>query len=436
MFALLFASSIAGALEIPHETYQLDNGLQVILIEDHTLPKVVVDTWYGVGSFDDPQGASGFAHLFEHLMFMGTQNVPEKEFDRLMEQNGGWNNASTGDDRTNYYDVGPKELVDLLLYMEADRMTGLNITQRKLDLQREVVRNERRQNYEDPPYGQVWLEIPKMMYPQEHPYVMEGIGSHEDLLAANLDTVSNFYADWYVPNNATLCVAGDFDADQVKQRIEQWYGPLKPSESVQHTKVELPISPILKEKSVYDNVTLPAVIMMWHSPVLYGAGDAETDVLAEVLSGQASARLTSRLVFDEKVAQDISAFQWSRQRGSIFVVYVDAQEDADLEYIQKVVQEELNAIGSDEKPVKSEELQAIINNWEMSFLWSLEDLLSKAETIQSYLLHVDDSNYLEQDLQRYQNVSAKSIQSITQNYFTDEKSAVLIVLPEEKKEQP
>jgi len=426
--------SMANAIEIQHEFYQLDNGLQVILIEDHSLPKVVVDTWYGVGSFDDPSSASGFAHLFEHLMFMGTKRIPEKEFDQRMESGGGWNNASTGDDRTNYYDVGSSELIDLLLFMEADRMTGLDITQPKLDLQREVVRNERRQNYEDAPYGKVWLEIPEMLFPQEHPYYMEGIGSHEDLLAATLDTVNNFYSDWYVPNNATLCVAGDFDPTHVKNRIEEWYGSLKPRSEITHQQVEIPQKPVVKEKTVTDNITLPALIMLWHSPLYYQEGDAEADSLSSVLSGQAKARLTAKLVYEEQSVQDVSVFQWSRMRGSVFVVYVDAKPESDLDKIQQIVQEELDAIANGEKPVTEQELKAIINNWEMGFLWGLEDVLQRAETLQSYAYYVGDPAYIQKDLKRYQNVSAESIQRLVAQYFTGEKSAILRVLPTEEKE--
>ena len=314
-------------------------------------------------------------------------------------------------------------------------MTGLSITQEKLDLQREVVRNERRQNYEDAPYGKVWLEIPEMMYPPEHPYFMEGIGSHEDLLAATLNTVNQFYADWYVPNNATLCVAGDFEADHVKQRIEQWYGPLKASEEVSHAQVELPVKPMVSEKTVTDNVKIPALIISWHSPVLYQQGDADADILSSVLTGQATARLTSKLVYEEQSVQDVQVFQWSRGRGSLFIAYAEAKPEADLEQIRSVIQGELDAIASGKKPVTKEELDAIINNWEMDFLWGLEDNLERAETLQSYMFYLERPDYLEQDLQRYRSVTVDSLQKTVSQYFSAEKSSTLIVLPEEEKSQ-
>lgn len=427
--------SPSHGLDIPHETYQLDNGLRVILLEDHSLPQVVVDTWYGVGSYDDPEGASGFAHLFEHLMFMGTARIPEKEFDQRMEIAGGWNNATTGESRTNYYDVGPAELVDLLLFMEADRMTGLDITQRKLDLQREVVRNERRQNYEDRPYGKIWLEMPEMLYPPEHPYHLEGIGSHEDLLAATLDTVNNFYADWYRPNNATLCVAGDFDPEHVKARIEEWYGPLKAGKEIVHQESTQPVAPMVRDKTITDNVSIPALLLMWHSPTYLTPDDATADILATILAGSPEARLTSKLVYERRSIQDISVFQMSRAHGSVFMVYVDALPESNLDEITAFVHKELEAISSGEQPITSEELTKAVNNWEVGFLWGLEDLLDRAETLQDYQFHLGRTDFIEEDLQRYRDVTAESIQTLIGSYLLEEKSARLIVAPEPKEQE-
>jgi predicted Zn-dependent peptidase len=418
-------------LEIPHETYQLDNGLRVILIEDHTSPQVVVNTWYQVGSYDDPQGASGFAHLFEHLMFMGTTAIPNKDFDIRMEVVGGWNNASTGDDRTNYYDVGPSEIADLLVYMEADRMVNLDITQNKLDLQREVVRNERRQNYEDAPYGKVWLEMPEMLYPESHPYHFEGIGSHEDLLAATLDTVNKFYQAWYSPSNATLCVAGDFDSTHMKETIAKYYGTIKNKTAQAHQSVELQRTPIIKERTVLDSVPLPAMLLMWHSPEFFGDGDAEADVLSSILAGQASSNLSKKLMYDEQLVQDVSVFQYSRGRGSVFIVYIDALEDTDLDQVARTVQAELDGLASGEIAISEENLNAILKNWEMDFLWGLESIQEQAETLQRYNHYLGDTDYLGKDLKRYQDVSPESIQKLISSYLTADKAAKLILLPEE-----
>ena len=424
--------SQGSAMEIPHETLQLDNGLHVILIEDHKLPQVVVNTWYGVGSYDDPKGASGFAHLFEHLMFMGTTVIPNSEFDIRMEVAGGWNNASTADDRTNYYDVGGSHILDLLLFMEADRMVNLDITQEKLDLQREVVRNERRQNYEDSPYGSIWLEMPEMMYPSTHPYSLEGIGSHEDLLAATLDTVSGFYDAWYQPANASLCIAGDFNAAEVKATIQKYYGAIEAKEAMTHTEIELPTKPQVAEKTIYDNVPLPAMLMMWHSPVVFQDGDAEADVLSSVLTGRADALLTKQLVYDQSLVQSVEAFQYSRGRGSVFIVYIDALEDTDLSQVEEIVTKTLNGLAIGETSVDGETLSAILNNWEMNFLWGLEDIQEKAEALQRYHHYLGDTNFVSKDLARYQGVTPEKLQSLVSTYFTNDKMSKLIVLPEPK----
>lgn len=423
------------ALEIPHEKYQLDNGLNIILIEDHSSPQIIVDTWYEVGSYDDPKGASGFAHLFEHLMFMGTPTIPNGNFDIRMETAGGWNNASTGDDRTNYYDVGPSEIADLLLFMEADRMVNLEITDDKLNSEREVVRQERRQNYEDAPYGKIWLEMPEMLYPESHPYHLEGIGSHEDLLAANLNTVTQFYQDWYSPSNATLCVAGDFDKTQMKETIQKYYGSIKTKKVQTHQPFELPTQPIVKEKTITDSVPLPAMLLMWHSPAYFEEGDAEADVLSSILAGQASSNLSKKLMYDEQLVQDVSVFQYSRGRGSIFIVYIDGLEDSDLDQIAQIVQTELDGLASGQIEISEQNLQAILKNWEMNFLWGLESLLERAETLQRYNYYLGDTNYIDKDLQRYQDVTPESLQTFISSYLTADKVAKLIVLPEEEASQ-
>jgi zinc protease len=423
--------SMASAIEVPHEHYELRNGLDIILIEDHSLPTVVVDTWYGVGSYDDPRGASGFAHLFEHLMFMGTERIGEGEFDTRMETAGGWNNASTGDDRTNYYDVGPAELLDLFLFMEADRMTGLDITTEKLDLQREVVRNERRQNYEDEPYGQVWLELAEMLYPESHAYHWEGIGSHEHLLAATLETVSDFYADWYSPDNAALCVAGDFDPEHVKARIDEWFGPLRPSKRTEHEVAPEILEPVIRDKTITDRVPLPALILSWHSPSYYAAGDAELDILSDALAGGADARLSADLVQERRLLQELEVFQWSRKRGSVFMVYAVLSPDADLAEVERTIHAAIADIASGAKPLTERELLQARNVREMGFIWGLETPLEKAELLQDYLFYLGNTESIETDLARYREATVEGVSAIAAERLGPEKAARLIVEPKE-----
>jgi len=432
---MLLLSVLAGSLSahaapsIPHTQFELDNGLTVLLVEDHRLPKVVVDTWFHVGSYDDPMGASGFAHLFEHLMFMGTDNVPMGEFDKTMEAAGGSNNASTGDDITNYFDWGPSNTLDLLLVMEADRMTGLNITQEKLDSEREVVRNERRQNWEDPPYADIWNEIPRMLYPDDHLYYRNGIGTHEELMAATLDTVTSFYDTWYVPNNATLVVAGDIDPVWTEARIRELFGPLAASEIPEHTSYPTVTEPVTREKTITDDVQLPALVMAWHSPVFFAEGDAELDIYSNLLTGGDDARLTERLVHNEQTVQEIYAFQSSAKRGSSFMVMAYLSPDADVSEVRAAVIEEMQAVIGDAPPT-DEEVTVAVRGYEMQFLRGLESITSRAETLQSYLYHVGEPDYLSSDLDRYLAVTPDTIVSAVETWLDPEKAAVLVVMPE------
>jgi len=426
---LLQLQPAAAAPNIEYQQFELDNGMTVLLVEDHRLPKVVVDTWYHVGSYDDPIGSSGFAHLFEHLMFKGTPNVAEGEFDAVMEASGGSNNASTGDDITNYFDWGPSNILDLLLVMEADRMTGLDITQDKLDREREVVHNERRQNWEDPPYADIWNQVPRMMFPEDHLYYRNGIGTQEELDAATLETVTTFYDTWYRPNNATLVVAGDFDPVWTSARIRELFGPLEAAEVPEHREYPVVTAPVVKEKTITDDVQLPALVMAWHSPTLYAEGDADLDIYSDLLTGGDDARITQRLVIEEQSVQEIYAFQMSAKRGSTYMVMAYLSPDADIDGVKAAILEEMQAVVGDRPPTE-EEAAIAVRGYEMRFLRGLESITSRAETLQGYLYHTGDPGYLEQDLARYKAVTSDSIVAAVDKWLDPEDAAVLIVMPE------
>jgi predicted Zn-dependent peptidase len=430
---MLFLGLLAApalALELPYASFSLENGLDVMLLVDPARPQVVVDVWYDVGSFDDPDGASGFAHLFEHLMFMGTKGVPQGMFDAQMEAAGARNNASTAADYTNYYSWGTANTLDLLLRLEADRMTGLDITQEKLDLQRAVVRNERRQNYEDPPYAEAWLTLSEMLYPESHPYHLEGIGSHEDLLAATLDHVEGFYGDWYAPNNATLVVAGDMDPEAVKNRITEFFGPLQPVVVPAHRKVPEVLVPVVARRILRDQVPAPAVILAWHSPSFFEDGDATMDVLANVLSDGEGSRLPQRLVHADGLAQEVWAAQASQSRGSVFLVWVVGRPGADPAAIEAAVLDELAGLVGD-RPVTEEELQRAVTGFEVGFTHQMESLLSRAEMLQRYQHFTGTADYVEQDLARYRALDPAGVQAVAEQWLGSEKATILVVLPME-----
>jgi zinc protease len=415
-------------IEVKHQTFVLDNGLEVVLIPDRSLPKVVVDLWYDVGSYDDPLGRSGFAHLFEHLMFKGTARVAQGEFDRAMETVGGSNNASTGDERTNYYDLGPKHALDLFLWLEADRMTGLEITQEKLDVEREVVRNERRQNYEDAPYAKSWLELPRMLFPESHPLSRNGIGEHADLLAATLDDVREFYRRWYVPANAVLAVAGDFDPKDATDFVKRTFGALPHREPPARTVLPMPDRPVTSTLGFTDDVALPATIRAWHTPRLYQAGDAELDVLANLLTGSDDARLSKRLVYDEHCAQEIDATQVSGRWGSLFLITAHAAPGHTLAQVDAAIDEELAALSST-RPPTPEEVERGRNNREIDKLYGAESLLGRTEMLQSYRMHLGHVDGLGEDLARIRAVTPESVHAEAARLVPDRR-ALLHVVPE------
>ena len=342
---LMLACSLAAAgdtrITVPYTRFTLPNGLDVILHEDHTVPSVTVNIWYHVGSAREKPGRTGFAHLFEHLMFMGSKDAPEGKFDQWLEAVGGDNNASTTADRTNYFDNVPSNALDLPLFLESDRMGYLidAMTPAKVDAQRDVVKNERRQSYENRPYGLSSLILVDNLYPPEHPYHWPTIGSMVDLSAASYADVQQFFRTYYLPNNASLVIAGDIDPAKTKARVEYWFRDIKAGTPVPPQPA--PVAYLSSEKRIVqeDKVQLPRLYMAWLTPAGYTPGDAELDLLANVLAGGKNSRLYKRLVYDMQIAQDVSAYQASATLGSTFRIIVTARAGYTLSEIERVVQE-------------------------------------------------------------------------------------------------
>ncbi len=429
---VLLAVAYAADPSIPFTRYELPNGLQVILMEDHHLPQVCVDTWYRVGSKDEAKGRSGFAHLFEHLMFMGTFRLPGNGFDKVMEASGGWNNAWTMEDATNYYDVGPPNLLETFIWMEADRMQQLGeaMTQEKLDLQRDVVRNERRQSNEDRPYGMVEIEIPTALYPTGHPYDHSVIGSHEDLQAASVEDVKGFFASWYVPNNASLVVSGDFDSAQARGWVEKYFGGL--------ARKELPVrvvpgpvtTPQKTDVTITDQVDAPQLNLVWHSPAKFGAGDAEMVLVADLLGGGESSRLYQRLV-DGGLAQEVDVFQYGLQYDGMFMVSVIPMSGVKVETVEKVVKEELAKLGN--APPTPEEMERLLNQHAISTFEELEPLQNRAESLNRYWAYTGSPDYLAKDVSRFSSAQPTAISAVVAQWLKPELATRIVVNPEEVK---
>lgn len=427
--AMLLAAMPANAIDIPHEQFQLDNGLNVILHEDHALPQVVVNLWYGVGSKDEELGRSGFAHLFEHLMFMGTVHLPGSGFDERMEAYGGWNNAWTSEDATDYYEAGPSNLLQTFLWMESDRMRDLAraMTQEKLDLQRDVVRNERRQSVEDTPYGIIWEAMSPALYPPEHPYGHTVIGTHEDLQAATLDDVIRFFDTWYVPNNASLVVAGDFNPEEAKRWITDYFGGLKRSalpERATPVALQRPQQAVVETK---DNVQIPLTVMAWHTPAALQDGDAAFDVLAAVLGDGRSSRLYDDLITNKSAALEAGAWQYSQKLGSIFALTGKPTDNMTIEELEDAMFDHLQAVAAD-GPTPAE-MDRVLNQLEASFVGDLEGLQARASALNRYHYLAGTPDYVASDLARYRNVTAADVQAAAAT-LTEDRRCTLRVRPQ------
>jgi zinc protease len=418
-------------VDIPFTKSVLPNGLTVILHEDHTLPFVAVNTLFKVGSHFEEAGRTGFAHLFEHLMFMGTARTPTKMFDGWMEAAGGSNNAWTGEDRTDYYDVGPPPSLPLLLWLEADRLSSLGkeMTKEKLDAQREVVRNERRQTSENQPYGKAELRLPELLYPAGHPYHHPVIGSHEDLQAATVDDVKTFFSRWYAPNNASLVVAGDIDPARVKADVDRLYGWIPRAELPQVPAAATPSLTGVIRETLTDDVKLPKIIMAWHSPAHYAPGDAELDLFALALEHGKASRLYKALVYDHPLAQEVHADERSQELSSIFVIEAIGQPGVSLDALEKAIDAELARATA--APLSVEEVRRAQNQLETGFVARLESVAARASLLNQYQMSVGDPGFAQIDLARYAAATPASIQAVAAKVLDPRARVILRVVPKE-----
>jgi zinc protease len=419
---------------IQFEKYQLPNGLEVILHQDHSTPIIAVDTWYHVGSGDEQVGRTGFAHLFEHIMFMGSQHVPVGTFDQLLESAGANNNGSTTEDRTNYYEVLPSNALALALWLDADRMGFLLPTMdlAKVDLQRDVVKNERRQRVDNVPYGRADEIILAALYPKTHPYSWPVIGSMSDLSAASLTDVQNFFKTYYAPNNATLTIAGDFDPATVKQLVAQYFGSIPRGPEVKR-RLTVPSVTIPRDTFLVleDKVQLPRVFYTWHSVKGFSKDDAALDILAQIIANDKNSRLYKKLVYDLQIAQNVGAFQDGSRLDGKFQIDITPKPGQKVADIDRIVQAEIaNVINTGVAP---RELQRAQNLYKASFLNRLASVLGKAEVLNSYNYFVGNPDYVQQDAARYERVTAADVQRVAKTYLGRPK-IVLTVVPEGKKD--
>ena len=423
-------------LAVPTEVFRLKNGLTVLVHEDHSAPVVSVNTFYWVGSGREKPGRTGFAHLFEHILFEGSKNVPEGAFDAWLEQAGGRNNGTTDNDRTMYFEDAPSNAVELPMFLESDRMGFLldAMSPAKVDGQRDVVKNERRQSYENRPYGMAELNLIEMIFPKDHPYSWPTIGSMTDLGAAGYQDVVDFFKTYYGPANASVSIAGDVDTAQVRTLAEKWFGDVPKSEPLEPL-VPRPVTLTSEKRRVIeDQVQLPRLYVVWPTPPAFSPAEAPLDTLAGVLANGKNSRLYKRLVYDLKAAQDVAAFQQPGGMASTFVIVVTARAGKDLGSVLKLVDEEIAKLQA-EAPAERE-VARFRNRTEASFYDGLESVGSfdgKADSLNRYFFYTGIPDYFGADLARYMAVKPADVRAAATRFLGPGR-AVLSVVPQGAKQ--
>jgi zinc protease len=419
-------------VNIPFTKHTLANGLDVLVHEDRGVPIVAVNVWYHVGSKNEVAGRTGFAHLFEHLMFEGSQHYDKGYFHPLQEA-GAALNGSTNADRTNYWEVVPTNALELALWMESDRMGYLlpALTDAKFQNQRDVVLNERRQNYENRPYGLAGMALLSALYPEEHPYHWLTIGAAADLHAARLEDVRAFFQTYYHPGNASLALAGDIDVSTALSLADMYFSEIPGSAPPSPVQAPGPVPPAGEIRLVLeDRVELPRLYMAWHSPALFSAGDAELDLIADLLASGKTSRLYRTLVYEQRMATEVAASQNSRELGSFFQVVATAAAGRTLAEVDRAIMREISALI--EKGPTDAEVERCLAQAEAQFIFRLQTVGGfggKSDQLNAYNTFLGDPGFFERDLQRYRDASAAALRQQAADHLVSDRRVVLSVVP-------
>jgi zinc protease len=419
-----------ASLNLPFTRRRLTNGLDVIVHEDHRVPIVAVNVWYHVGSKNERPGMTGFAHLFEHLMFEGSQHHDKGYFPPL-QQAGAQLNGSTNTDRTNYWEVVPTSALDRALWMESDRMGYLlpALTPERFETQRKVVLNERRQTYENRPYGLALMALMAGLFPYHHPYRWPTIGDVADLEAMEFEAVREFFRTYYAPSNASLVLAGDVGTEEGFELAEQYFGDLPPGERPEPVRAAASLN---RERRLVleDRVELPRLYLAWHSPAMFAEDDAELDLVADLVANGKAARLYRTLVFEDRVALDVSAAQQSRELSSVFVLAATAAPGKSLADVAARVDLALSELAS--KGPTDAEMERSRAQVESAFLYRLQTVGGfggKSDQLNAYNVLRGDPGYFAQDLARYESASRDSVRVATGRHLTAAGRVVLSIVP-------
>jgi len=419
-------------LDIKYHKCTLQNGLEVILHSNENIPVVASNIWYKVGSANEKRGKTGLAHFFEHMMFQGSQNVAKEMHFRFIQEAGGSLNGSTGFDRTNYYEKVPSNFLELILWLESDRMGFLlpSLNQEKLENQIGVVKNERLERYDNQPYGLAWEFIISNLYPENHPYSWPTIGFLSDITSYTLEDIRKFFKKFYSPSNASLVISGHFNLKKGKNLIEKYFGELPSQNSLEPVKA---LKAELKENKRIihkDNVNLERLYLGWHSEKAFGVDDAPLDILADILSGSKNSRLYKFLVYEKEFAQDVTAFQYSGKFGGHFMIIATARPGVSMSTLKKNIFRILEEVRI--KGVTGRELLRSKNGVKSSFIYSLQNVDALADHLNFYNFYLGEPNSFNYDLNRYEAVNSEMISKTLEKYLT-KPYVELQITPKEKK---
>lgn len=421
-------------VHIPIDTFELDNGLRVTLSEDHTAPIVAVNLWYHVGSANEREGRTGFAHLFEHMLFQGSTNVQANEHFELIQRAGGTLNGSTWLERTNYYETVPSHQLALALWLEADRMGRLlpAMTQDKLDTQRDVVKNERRWAVDNQPYGTMLEKMQELVFPASHPFQHSLIGSMEDLTAASLDDVAQFFSTYYTPDNAVLSITGDFDPAQARKLVTDYFGPI-PRGKGKPPLAPMNLPPVFGKQLrevVQDNVSLPRLFMAFRSPVFGSEKYYAASVVSAILGLRKGSRLHRSLVRERQIAADASAFTFDLAKGTdLLVVDVTARPETGIAQLEEEVEREIDLLYRE--GVTEPEVTRAISLIETDLVASLQSAGERADRLSMFATYFEQPELINEQADRYRQVTTRQVNDLISERFGQNNRASLLYVPRE-----
>jgi len=418
-------------LNLPYEKYKLANGLEVILFQKQNLPFTSVNLWYKVGSANEVKGKSGLAHLFEHMMFQGSKNVPKEMHFKYIQEAGGSLNASTSFDRTNYFEKLPSNDIELAFWLESDRMGFFldALDQVKLDNQKSVVLNERLERYDNQPYGLAWEKLLVNLYSDDHPYSWPTIGHYKDIESYTLEDVQLFFQNYYSPSNATLVIAGNFKIDKTKSLIEKYFNEI--IDNVKPQFVKSSPTELLESKFIVfeDKVNLERIYIAWHTLNAFNKDDASLEILSDILTGSKNARLTRKLVYELQIAQDVSSMQFSGKYGGHFMIVATAKPGKSLDDIKKILSEEISILSNGN--ISEQELVKSKNIIKSNFIFSLQNIDTVADMLNLYNFYLAEPNSFNYDLNRYNECDSIKLQKVAQRYL-QRNHLDLRIVPEKK----